>query len=96
MMERTAIAALAKGLVPFVREVVANALSPLAARLAEIEKREPEPAIVLPPDIADQVASAVRLLHELPPAATRSAPRVTRIERDDTGALVPIYDEPPA
>lgn len=38
-MDRDAIAALAKGLVPFVREVTDEKLTPLAARLAELEAR---------------------------------------------------------
>jgi hypothetical protein len=57
-------------------------------------------AAVLPPELAEQVASAVRLLHESPPIEQRSevprpsAPaRVARIERDDDGNFVPIYDE---
>lgn len=41
-MDRIAIAALAKGMVPFVREVVTEALAPLAARLAELEARPVE------------------------------------------------------
>lgn len=53
-------------------------------------------ATMLPPELVAEVARAARLLHELPPVAVRSegAPRVTRIERDETGAFVPIYDEP--
>jgi hypothetical protein len=58
-------------------------------------------AAVLPPELAEQVASAVRLLHESPSIVERSEPprpsapaRVTRIERDEDGNLVPIYDEP--
>jgi hypothetical protein len=38
-MERSQIAALAKGLVPFVREVVAEAMAPLVARIAALEAR---------------------------------------------------------
>jgi integrin beta 3 len=41
-MDRTAIAALAKGLVPFVRDVVTEALAPLAARVAALEVRPVE------------------------------------------------------
>ena len=52
MMEDSEITALAKGMVPFVRDCVAEAFTKAA---------------VLPPDLAEQVASAVRLLHELPP-----------------------------
>lgn len=83
-MERHEIAALAEGMVPFVRECVTEAFS----------------KAVLPPELAEQVASAVRMLHESPPLEQRNgtpraaAPaRVTRIERDDDGNFVPIYDE---
>jgi hypothetical protein len=50
---------------------------------------------LVPPELAEAVASAVRTLHEAPPIMepeTKSVPpRVTRIERDDDGNLVPIY-----
>jgi hypothetical protein len=128
-MDERMIAALAKGLVPFAREIVAEALSPVIVRLAELEARpieKGEPGLqghdgaqgpigpegpqgpkgdaaevglaMLPPELAEQIASAARLLHELPPIAVRSdvAPRVTRIERDESGAFVPIYDELPS
>jgi hypothetical protein len=78
-MHESEIAALAEGMVPFVRECVAE-------------------AVKLPPELAAQVATAVRLLHESPPLEEQkqapSAPpsRVTRIERDDDGNLVPVYD----
>ena len=81
-MNDSEITALAKGMVPFVRECVADALTKAA---------------VVPPELAEQIASAVRLLHESPPImqrneAPRASPRVARIERDDDGNLVPIYD----
>lgn len=41
-MDRNAIAALAKGVAPFVREVVAETVAPLVARLAELEARPTE------------------------------------------------------
>jgi hypothetical protein len=50
MMDDNDITELAKGMVPFVRDCVAEAVT----------------KIVLPPEIAEQVASAVRLLHESP------------------------------
>lgn len=128
-MDRTEIAALAEGLVPFVREVTDEKLTPLAIRLAKLEERpiekgdsgekgdpgekgadgnkgergEPGPAgeqviPVLPPEIAAEVARAVRTLHEAPLLIERSEPlppsKVVRIERDADGNLVPIYDEP--
>lgn len=119
-MKETEVAALAKGLVPFVRDVVGEAVTPLTARLAEVEARPPTPGpqgpqgefgppgppgqqgdpgdigkTLVPPELAEAIASAVRTLHEAPPIMepeTKSAPpRVTRIERDDDGNLVPIY-----
>ena len=50
------IAALAKATVPFVRQCVAEAFTK---------------ATVLPPELAEQVANAVRLLHESPPLKQR-------------------------
>jgi hypothetical protein len=83
-MDHNEIAALAKGMVPFVRECAAEAFA----------------KITLPPELAEQVAKAVRLLHEAPPLEQRneaaqasSPPRVARIERDEHGNFVPIYDE---
>jgi hypothetical protein len=54
---------------------------------------------VVPPELAAQVAEAVRLLHEAPPILPRhetppaAPPRLSRIERDDDGNLIPIYDK---
>jgi len=48
-MDRNEIAVLAKGMVPFVREVVAEAVAPLAARLAVLEARPVENGAVGPP-----------------------------------------------
>jgi hypothetical protein len=81
-MDRNEIAALAKGMIPFVRECVE----------AECSKA------LVPPELAAQVADAVRLLNEAPPIQppalqeAKSLPRVMRIERDDDGNLIPIYD----
>ena len=74
------IAALAKGMVPFVRQCVAEAITPLAMRLTEIEARPVEkgergpqgdqglPGHIgnVPPELAEKIAAAVRLLHESP------------------------------
>jgi hypothetical protein len=83
-MDHNEIAALAKGMVPFVRECAAEAFA----------------KITLPPELAEQVAKAVRLLHEAPPleqcneaSQALPPPKVVRIERDEQGNLVPIYDE---
>jgi hypothetical protein len=69
MMDDDQIAALAKGMVPFVRQCVAEAFG----------------KAMVPPELAAQVASAVRLLHESPPlkqrAAPQPAPSPSRVER---------------
>jgi hypothetical protein len=85
-MDDSEITALAKGMVPFVRDCVDEAICKMT---------------IVPPELAAQIASAVRLLHESPPIEQRSEPqssppRVARIERDEHGNLVPIYDEPQA
>ena len=56
----------------------------------------------VPPELAVEVAAAVRMLHEAPPVVARNdvvpvppLPRVTRIERDDDGNLVPVYEPLP-
>jgi hypothetical protein len=83
-MDDSVLQALAKGMVPFVRECVDDAICKMT---------------IVPPELAAQIASAVRLLHESPPMAERketppaTPPRVARIERDEHGNLVPIYDE---
>ena len=77
-MDDNDITELAKGMVPFVRDCVAEATA-------------------VPPELAEQIASAVRLLHESP-SIEREAPRplkVTRIERDADGNFVPVYDDQP-
>ena len=81
-MDDSDITELAKGMVPFVRDCIAEAFS----------------KTVLPPELAGQVARAVRLLHESPAIEQRSEsprapPKVTRIERDADGNFVPVYDE---
>jgi len=58
----------------------------------------------VPPELAEQVKSAIHLLHESPPivqqnAPARSAyplppPRPSRIERDENGGYTLIYDGP--
>jgi hypothetical protein len=86
-MDEETITALAAGMAPFVRECVADAVFKIG-----IDRQ----AVMLPPELAVEVASVARMLHELPPIVSRETPaaRVTRIERDENGALVPIYDEP--
>jgi hypothetical protein len=82
-MDDDEISALAKGMVPFVRECVAQTLAK---------------QMIVAPEIAEQVASAVRLLHESPEISERSEPppappKVTAIKRDEAGNFVPVYDE---
>jgi len=46
-------------------------------------------------ELAAQVASAARLLHESPPIEERAASsRIIRVERDEQGNFVPVYGEP--
>ena len=78
MMSDDEIAALAKGMAPFVRECIDQAICK---------------TIIVTPELAAQIASAARLLHELPPIEQAAVPRVTRIERDEHGNFVPIYGE---
>jgi len=75
MMHDDEIAALAKGMAPFVRECVAD-------------------AIKISPELAQQVATAVRLLHESPPIVEpqKAVPRIVRVKRDDAGNFIPVYD----
>jgi hypothetical protein len=86
-MDDETVEALAKGLAPFVRECVADAVFKIG-----LDRQ----VAMLPPELAEEVASAARMLHELPPIVSRetSAARVTRIERDESGAFVPVYGEP--
>jgi hypothetical protein len=81
-MTEQELTVIAKGMVPFVRQCVAEAFG----------------KAMVPPELAAQVASAVRLLHESPPITQRSelprpSPKVARIERDDDGNFVPVYDD---
>jgi hypothetical protein len=81
-MNEQELNALAKGMVPFVRKCVIEAITSLEARH-------------IPPELAAQVASAVRLLHESPPLEQRAQPRppkITRVERDEQGNFLPVYD----
>ena len=55
-MNDSELAALAKGMVPFVRQCIAETFAKAA---------------VLPPELAEQVADAIRLLHESPPLADK-------------------------
>jgi hypothetical protein len=78
------IAALAEGLVPFVRDCIAETVAGIDPGAA-----------MLPPELAAEVSRAVRALHEAPAAVERSVPRVVRIERDEDGNLTPIYEAAP-
>jgi hypothetical protein len=52
-------------------------------------------ATAVPPDLAEQIASAVRMLHESPALERSEAPRprITSIGRDADGNFVPVYDD---
>jgi hypothetical protein len=109
--ERSLIEAQAQATIAEVRAGVAEKLAAferqVADRLAMVRDGEPGPAgppgppgekgdaTLLPSELAEQVASAARQLHELSPIGGRApSGRVMRIERDEKGTLVPIYDEP--
>lgn len=85
-MDDDEIAALAKGIVPVVRECVADTFA----------------RTVVPPALAEQIKTAIHLLHESPPIVQNAPPsssplpppRPSRIERDDSGGYKLIYDEP--
>jgi len=52
-------------------------------------------AVAISPELAQQVANAVRLLHESPPIAERkTSAKIIRVERDNDGNFVPVYDQP--
>ena len=79
-MDDNDITELAKGMVPFVRDCVAEATA-------------------VPPELAEQIASAVRMLHESPDivrSETPRPPKVTRIERDADGNFVPCSTHCPS
>ena len=79
MMSDDEIAALAKGMAPFVRECVDQAICK---------------STIVPPELAEQIASAVRLLNESPSIEQgRGGARLIRVERDEAGNFIPIYDE---
>jgi len=86
-MNDNEITALAKGMVPFVRECVAEQFA----------------RTIVPPELAEQVKAAIHLLHESPPIVQRNVPRSaspfppsrpSRIERNDSGGYTLVYDEP--
>jgi len=86
MMDDSELDALARGVVPFVRECVTEAFA----------------RTMVPPALAEQIKTAIHLLHESPPivqsappsASPLPPPRPSRIERDDSGGYKLIYDEP--
>jgi hypothetical protein len=77
------ISALARGMAPYIRERVADTVCK---------------SMIVSPELAEQIASAVRLLHEQPEPMKRvetpiSLPKITSIKRDEQGNFVPAYDE---
>jgi hypothetical protein len=87
-MDDSEIDALAKGIVPFVRECVTEQFA----------------RTMVPPELAEQVKAAIHLLHESPPIVQQNAPprsayplpppRPNRIERNENGGYTLVYDEP--
>jgi hypothetical protein len=75
-----------------VKTYVDAELGALSTRITNLQSPD-----ILPPELAAEVAAAVRALHEAPQIVAASAQpvqnKVVRIERDDSGNLVPIYDE---
>jgi hypothetical protein len=79
------IRGLAKVMAPIVRECVTDAICK---------------SMIVPPELAEQLAAAVRLLHEEPPPIVERSqaspkptmPRITRVERDEQGNFVPVYE----
>lgn len=69
-----------------------NKVAELESRIADAETR----ADIMPPELAAEVARAVRMLHEAPLSVDQSATssRIIRIERDPDGNLLPVYAEP--
>jgi hypothetical protein len=84
-MDDNQLDALARGMVPFVRECVTEAFT----------------KTMVPPALAEQIKTAIHMLHESPPIAQKvlpsasplPTPRPSRIERDDSGGYKLIYDE---
>jgi len=79
------INALAKGALPYIREYVADTVCK---------------SMIVPPELAEQIASAVRLLHENSPPVQQHTEtpnaKILSVKRDDEGNFVPVYDEPKA
>ncbi len=55
-------------------------------------------ALMLPPELAKQLATVVRLLHETSPIeavakAVVPPPKLVRIDRDEAGSFLAVYDE---
>jgi len=71
-------------------------ITALAKGMAPFVRECVAKAIIVSDELAAQVASAARLLHESPPFEQRAAPRLVRVERDEAGNFVPVYDEPQA
>jgi len=99
-MREDEITALAKGLVPFVHECVAEAIGRnMVPTVRECVTEIVNKNMIVPPEIASQIASAIRLLHESPALVERADPpvpesRIIRVERDEQGNFIPVYDEP--
>ena len=71
-------------------------ITALAKGMAPFVRECVTKAIELSPEVKAQIANAARLLHESTPIEERAAPRLVRVERDEQGNFVPVYDEPQA
>jgi hypothetical protein len=74
-----------------------NDITELAKGMVPFVRECVAAATAVPPDLAEQIASAVRLLHESPTIERSEAPRprITSIGRDADGNFVPVYDDQP-
>ena len=70
-------------------------LAELAKGMAPIVRECVAQAITISPELAYQVANAVRLLQESPPLVARNPlpQKIIRVERDEHGNFVPVYGE---
>jgi len=83
MINDDELAVIAKATAPFIRDCVYQEVCKMA---------------LVAPELAEQVASAVRLLHEAAPIqqaappAVAQTPKLVRVERDESGNFIPVYE----
>ena len=85
MTDDELITAFAKGAAPYIRDCVMDTVCK---------------SMIVSPELAQQIATAVRMLHEIPESENRSgvptttsSPKILNIKRDDEGNFVPVYAE---